>query len=162
MGVSVRERGPGGGGVVGGGLAGWRRSGFDSRQPTGTRRGFLTLSRKCVTIQTGRAQAREQIGETVETGQDRPAVIAAVREWWNPAGHLVCSARVFDPATSRVAVIHPDGHGQEAVVHEARRVLDLPVGQRFWFDTVRVARRRDLHTATITAGSVSTLTGVTG
>ena len=86
---------------------------------------------------------------------------AMAAEWWNPAGHLVCSARVFDPATSRVAVIHPDGHGQAAVVHEARRVLDLPVGQRFWFDTVRVARRRDLHTATITAGSVSTLAGVT-
>lgn len=99
----------------------------------------------------------------METGQDRLAVIAAVREWWNPAGHLVCSARIFDPATSRVAVIRPDGHGQAAVISEARRVLDLPVEQRFVFDTVRVARRRDLHIigGAFAAHEVSTVTGVT-
>lgn len=72
-------------------------------------------------------------------------LVVAVREWWNPAGHMITTARAFDANTGRVLVVFPDGHGTGAVAAEVSRQWDLPAGVRFAWDVVRVARRRDLH-----------------
>lgn len=86
-----------------------------------------------------------------ETEREPGLVVVAVREWWNPAGHFVVSARAFDTETGRVAVVFPDGHGNEAVRHAVQMALEIPAA-RVVFDVVRVARRRDLHTDPARAG----------
>lgn len=85
------------------------------------------------------------------TEQERPhVVIVAVREWWNPKGHLVSTARGFDPVSGRVAWAAVDGHGNAAARFAIRRTFTatgepLPDSAVFTFDVVRVGKRSDLH-----------------
>jgi hypothetical protein len=103
------------------------------------------------------------------TEEERPhTVFVAVREWWNPAGHLVSTARAFDPVSGRVAFAAVDGHGTAAARFAVRRTFTatgepLPDSARFVFDVVRVGLRRDLHADPARAGlpRVSIFTGVT-
>lgn len=80
-----------------------------------------------------------------EIGKARPPIVVAMREWWNPDGHTVCTARAFDTEGGRVLTVFPDGHGTQAVAAEIRRQWELPDRTPFAFDSVRVSRRRDLH-----------------
>jgi len=104
------------------------------------------------------------------TQEERPhVVIVAVREWWNPAGHLMSTARAFDPVSGLVAWADVDGHGRAAVIHAVRRQFAgftgahaLPDSARFVLDVTRVGRRADLHTdpATVRMERVSPFGGV--
>jgi len=77
-------------------------------------------------------------------------VFVAVREWWNPKGHTVSTARAFDPVSGRVAFAAVSGHGRIAAAHAIREAYKatgepLPDSVAFAYDMVRVGKRRDLH-----------------
>lgn len=100
-----------------------------------------------------------------QTEKDTPPVIVvAMREWWNPNGHTVTTARAVDVIGGRSLLVFPDGHGVPAVCAEICRQWDhLPAGVRFVVDSVRVSRRKDLHTDphTVNMGRESVARGVT-